>query len=136
MTICKCGRNIPNNAICLCSYKDNEVIAYKDKEYIEPNISNIINESISRSESYTSNLWGLLHTYKHKSKEETQKWLEEWKNKLSCGRCKKHYEELVKENPIDFENFFEWGVKIHNLVNNKLNKPEVTVEQAREIWKA
>lgn len=133
MPICKCGRNIPIGSICLCNDKHKK-IKLKDS-YSHTEIVSDKN-SVDKPSSYYNHLWELLHTYKSKSKEETQKWLEEWKNKLSCGRCKKHYEELVKDNPVDFENFFEWGVKIHNLVNNKLDKPEVTVEQAREIWKS
>jgi hypothetical protein len=40
--------------------------------------------------------------------------------------------------PPDFtspEAFFAWGVALHNAVNRKLGKPELTIEEARRIWR-
>jgi hypothetical protein len=50
---------------------------------------------------------------------------------IPCPVCRQHYEAYLKENPISpfldsRETLFEWTVKIHNLVNKDLGKPEVT----------
>jgi hypothetical protein len=40
--------------------------------------------------------------------------------------------------PPDFsspEAFFAWGVALHNAVNAKLGKPEITIEEAYLIWR-
>jgi hypothetical protein len=40
--------------------------------------------------------------------------------------------------PPDFsspEAFFAWGVRLHNAVNAKLGKPEITIEEALSIWR-
>jgi hypothetical protein len=33
------------------------------------------------------------------------------------------------------EAFFAWGVRLHNAVNAKLGKPEITIEEAYSIWR-
>jgi hypothetical protein len=40
--------------------------------------------------------------------------------------------------PPDFsspEAFFDWGVALHNAVNAKLGKPEITIDEACKIWR-
>jgi len=51
--------------------------------------------------------------------------------------CKKDYAIYKAENPPDFsspESLWLWGIALHNWVNRKLNKPEITIEEARKIW--
>jgi len=51
--------------------------------------------------------------------------------------CKKEYAIYKAENPPDFsspEALWLWGFNLHNWVNRKLGKPEITIEEARKIW--
>lgn len=51
--------------------------------------------------------------------------------------CNDYYAKLKKENPPDFsspEAYFKWGVWLHNKVNEKLEKQQVTLEEAIQIW--
>jgi hypothetical protein len=49
--------------------------------------------------------------------------------------CKEHWRVILKENPPKFgEEYFEWSVNMHNLVNKKLGKPTYTVEEARKFY--
>jgi hypothetical protein len=51
--------------------------------------------------------------------------------------CKRFYAEWKAANPPDFsspEAFFAWGVALHNAVNAKLGKPEITIDEALSIW--
>jgi hypothetical protein len=66
-------------------------------------------------------------------------WHELWELTIpnnGCS-CTIDYLQLKKENPPDFsspEKYFLWGHKIHNLINVKLNKPLVTIEEAIHLW--
>ena len=52
--------------------------------------------------------------------------------------CKRFYAEWKAANPPDFtslEAFFAWGVRLHNAVNEKLGKQQITIEEAYSIWR-
>lgn len=49
-------------------------------------------------------------------------------------RCKEFWDNWYRSNPPTFEKYFEWTVKTHNAVNKKLGKPEISVDQARQIY--
>lgn len=62
-----------------------------------------------------------------------------WSGLISCGSCAGDWKTYLAEFPPDFssnEAFFTWTVAAHNVVNAKLNKAMVTLEQARERWSA
>ena len=52
--------------------------------------------------------------------------------------CAGHFADMVKENPLpdsdDPAVLFEWSVYLHNLVNDRIGKPILTVGQAMERW--
>lgn len=66
--------------------------------------------------------------------------LAEWEKTIpqyECG-CRAFYAKYKADNPPDFstpEAFFAWGVALHNAVNRKLGKPELTIEEALSIWR-
>lgn len=52
-------------------------------------------------------------------------------------QCKKFYAEYKASYPPDFsspESLFAWGVNLHNAVNSKLDRPEISLDEARVIW--
>jgi hypothetical protein len=52
--------------------------------------------------------------------------------------CKENYKAILADYPFDYSSpdaFFESGVRLHNAVNRKLGKPEITIEEARSIWR-
>jgi hypothetical protein len=54
-----------------------------------------------------------------------------------CG-CRAFYAKHKTANAPDFtspESFFAWGVRLHNAVNAKLGKPEITIDEAYLIWR-
>ena len=65
--------------------------------------------------------------------------LAEWELRIpayGCA-CRKDYMLYKASSPPDFtspESLWLWGVELHNHVNRKLGKPELTVEQARLQW--
>lgn len=66
--------------------------------------------------------------------------LAEWETTIphyGCA-CRQFYQGYKADNPHDFtspEAFFRWGVDLHNAVNRKLGKPELTIEEALSIWR-
>lgn len=56
---------------------------------------------------------------------------------LPCEDCRKHYKEMIKDNPpvlVDRNSIFKWTVDIHNKVNKRLNKKIITLSEAYNIW--
>lgn len=49
-------------------------------------------------------------------------------------KCRSFYNTYLKKNPPTIEKYFEWTVNLHNAVNKKLGKPEISLETARNIW--
>jgi len=52
--------------------------------------------------------------------------------------CRRFYADWKAANPPDFtspEAFFAWGVALHNAVNAKLGKQQITIEEAYSIWR-
>jgi hypothetical protein len=82
------------------------------------------------------NPWILLHDGSIKTIEQLTEW-ELLIPQYGCS-CKRFYAEWKAANPPDFtspEAFFAWGVRLHNAVNAKLGKPEITIEEAYKIWR-
>jgi hypothetical protein len=52
--------------------------------------------------------------------------------------CKQDFADYCKDNPPDFSSptaYWLWGVHLHNWVNRKLGKTELTVDEAKAIWR-
>jgi hypothetical protein len=80
--------------------------------------------------------WSNLHSYTGCDPD----WYASWKKTIpsfGCS-CRRDFDVIEKELPPDFSSddaFFVRGVEWHNAVNRKLNKPEITIEEARSIWR-
>lgn len=58
-------------------------------------------------------------------------------NAVPCGECKKHWVEMIVQNPPkgkNAEEFFAETVAWHNQVNARLGKPEIPVVEARKLY--
>lgn len=57
---------------------------------------------------------------------------------LPCPACGVHFAEVLNARPLpettDPEVLFKWSVDVHNIVNERLEKPLITYEQARDLW--
>lgn len=58
---------------------------------------------------------------------------------IPCSTCANHLRENLSKVPIDNaltgnKELFAWSVKLHNLVNMQLKKPEVSLEDATTHW--
>lgn len=58
---------------------------------------------------------------------------------IPCATCRQHLKENLRAVPVakylsGRDKLFEWSVRIHNLVNASLGKPEWNVDAALEHW--
>ena len=82
------------------------------------------------------NPWTPVHDGSIKDEKDLASW-ELTIPQYECG-CRAFYSKYKTDNPPDFstpEAFFAWGVNLHNSVNRKLGKPELTIEEALSIWR-
>ena len=76
-------------------------------------------------------LWREIHT----ATEPTPEFIANIQQRLPCGPCKSSMAEYLRDNPPDYENWFDWAWRLHNAVNAKLGHPEVGLDEAKKIWK-
>ena len=90
-------------------------------------------------EIWGPNLWGTLHLL-CLTGTITPNFVQEFANVIPCPMCAGHFTELIIENPLPESDdplvLFRWSVHVHNLVNARIGKPTLTVEQAVERWVA
>lgn len=82
------------------------------------------------------NPWIALHNGSIRNADDLAEW-EKTIPQYECG-CRAFYAKYKADNPPDFtspEAFFAWGVALHNAVNRKLGKPELTITEALSIWR-
>lgn len=58
---------------------------------------------------------------------------------IPCATCAQHLQQNLTHLPVDdalsgSSALFEWSVKLHNLVNKQLGKPDMAVEDAKNKW--
>lgn len=81
--------------------------------------------------------WKQLHTQAMKNDGGiTMEWLIDFGRRLNITgcNCKRDWTKLLIDNPLPKSQQFAWTVKLHNMVNTKLGKPNLTVEEAHAIW--
>jgi hypothetical protein len=64
-------------------------------------------------------------------------WLTKFVWRLPCGQCRKEYRTVLAEMPpvtSSHDELFAWTCAAHNKVNRKLEKPEMSIEDARARW--
>jgi hypothetical protein len=64
-------------------------------------------------------------------------WLKAFARQISCGDCRLFYVQWLRANPpvlTTSETFFDWTVDMHNAVNSKLGKPELSYADALIAW--
>jgi hypothetical protein len=87
-------------------------------------------------------LWAELHRWAiafRGGPQEAARWLQEFAGKVpqaGCG-CRAEWDADIDRNPPPQdhpEELFEWTVVVHNVVNLKLGKPQVSLQEARDLW--
>ncbi len=74
--------------------------------------------------------WEILHT-SVMNVEQFALWLKSIPVQCNCG---KSFEEILQNNPPRFDDWHKWTWEVHNAVNRKLGKAELTWNEAVEKW--
>ena len=58
---------------------------------------------------------------------------------LPCPACQMHFREVLQQFPLEEslntgEDLFTWSVAVHNIVNARLGKPQVSLKDAVYYW--
>lgn len=84
--------------------------------------------------------WAELHLYTLRAHWlpllDKANWLDSWINGLpfeGCP-CEAHLHGWIKDNQPEYKDFFAWGVRLHNAVNERIGKPTIDVAGARKLW--
>jgi hypothetical protein len=64
------------------------------------------------------------------NRDELHQFIEGYKLVVPCGACRIHFSQILAENPLPTEEYFNWSVDIHNLVNASLGKRQFSYTEA------
>lgn len=73
-------------------------------------------------------------------KRHTIEFIKHLQEHFPCGECKGHFGNYIETHPMDYtikgseDSLFLWTVNFHNAVNYRLNKQQVTYEEAKSIY--
>ena len=77
-------------------------------------------------------LWAELHT----KQDPTAEWFKDWIARVPKACCGKNLQAILEDlGAPDYTDWFAYSVRLHNAVNRKLGKPELSHDEARAIWK-
>lgn len=89
---------------------------------------------------YTAAKGRLAWEVLHKRQRLTMEWLQDsWQPMIPklCG-CDDSFEAYLRDNPPSFaseESDFVWGWRLHNHVNEKLDRPILSLQDAVQLWR-
>jgi Erv1 / Alr family len=88
---------------------------------------------------YGPRLWARLHLWAHNADLlQVNNWLKSFARQIPCGDCRRHWKQLCKRKPPDSRNhaaLFAWTVDMHNEVNYRLGKRQLSYIEAMRIWR-
>lgn len=82
-------------------------------------------------------LWAELHLYTLRGGRWNADWWQGWVDALPFDGCpcEEHFRAFREADPPESaDDFFAWGIRLHNSVNARLGRPQLSPEQARHLW--
>ena len=77
--------------------------------------------------------WGMLHLAAMSNAPEFPELVQMFPGLLPCPTCSADFKKIIENTPLT-GNYFMWSVDVHNQVNAKLGKPQVSYEDAQRRW--
>lgn len=108
----------------------------------EFNSQSFAEQSAEETREAARSLWCELHRFPFSEAWACQsrcQWWADWQSRIpniNCD-CRRHWRELVEKMPPNFSSpaaFFAWSVSAHNVVNARLGKPVMSLEEARCLY--
>jgi hypothetical protein len=91
-------------------------------------------------------IWYAIHSMAAWAKTKEQKTfaveiIKHYQRNFPCGECKGHFGNYIETHPLEpvindsnEESLFLWTFTFHNAVNHRLKKPQVSYEDAKNIF--
>jgi hypothetical protein len=63
-------------------------------------------------------------------------WFDNWVDSIPWNGCpcKEHFEDYCKSIPPNFSDLWKWGIEIHNDVNMRIGKKQLSFSEAEKLW--
>jgi hypothetical protein len=82
-----------------------------------------------------NNIYHDLWREVHMKQDANAEWYAGWLNRIPCSVCKTSLKAILEQlGPPDYTDWFDYSVRLHNAVNRKLGKHELTHDEAKAIW--
>lgn len=94
-----------------------------------------IEASSKKSDKEQVNVFGNVWARLHCNTEWTMQWFHDWVDSIPRSVCNCNYAEAFEAVPIRLDDWFAWSVDLHNWVNAKLGKKQLTIQKAIRTWK-
>ncbi len=85
--------------------------------------------------------WAELHLFSFrnrncKDRAFIESWFNNWAESIPWNGCpcKDHFEDYCKHFPPDFSDLWRWGIGIHNDVNKRNGKKQLSLNEAEQLW--
>jgi hypothetical protein len=100
---------------------------------------------MSTSKRFGPGTWYTLHVFalsaekSEKKKDAFISFVEDLSQNMWCSVCEEHFSRYVAEHPLEpYRNkkhgLFEWTWRLHNTVNQRLGKPQLSFSEALQIY--
>lgn len=77
--------------------------------------------------------WGMLHKAALANVLDFPELVQLFPALLPCPKCSNDFRKIIEDYPLT-GNYFIWSVDVHNQVNKKLGKSQVSYEDAHRQW--
>jgi len=77
--------------------------------------------------------WGMLHVAALANVPDFPELAQMFPALLPCPTCSNDFRKIIENTPLT-GNYFMWTVDVHNQVNKKLGKPQMSLEDAHRRW--
>ena len=86
---------------------------------------------------WTEPTWKVLHIYSlvNTNREAFNQLLHALAQSMPCPQCRLHLKQYLEDYPLsESQSLFKYSVDLHNDVNKRLNKPVMTLPEAKKKW--
>ena len=128
MALAKAGKS----ALCIKPYRLSAAQSKTNSYELDPRMPKNLRRGAN---GYDAKAWGVWHLAAWDGKL-TPNYAQQLIARIGCGSCRSHATRVVMKTLIPTEPMaaFRWTIDFHNEVNRRLNKKQVSYEEAKRFW--
>jgi hypothetical protein len=85
--------------------------------------------------------WTELHLFSYRNRncpdvDFIKNWFDNWVDSIPWNGCpcKEHFDDYCNRIPPNFSDLWKWGIEIHNDVNMRIGKKQLSFSEAEKLW--